>query len=172
MILHPALSCSTRLLLLSYLRVISLARARPVATYKYTLPHHFILLYCKQVFVVMFDKTGHLASAHREEKHYGCNEDSIRARILWDKSSVRLAKGERRTTANGQESWSLLHTVDLALLAKMRILGHPAPSGSPQPDFPTLLQSAERLGLTHIQLRAYRIAHAAIFFKPVRFVPS
>lgn len=82
------------------------------------------------------------------------------------------ANGERRTTANGQESRPLLRTVDSALLARLRILRHSPPSASPQPDFPTLLQSAECLGLTHIQLRTYRIAHAAIFIKPVRFVVS
>lgn len=51
----------------------------------------------------MLEKTGHLASAHREEKHSGCNEDSTKARILWDQSAVRPRNGERRTTANGQE---------------------------------------------------------------------
>lgn len=66
----------------------------------------------------------------------------------------------------------LSSAVDLASLARLRILRHSAPSGSPQPNFLTLLQSAERLGLTYIPLRTYRIAHAAIFIKPVRFVPS
>lgn len=38
--LHPILSCSTRLLLLSYLRIISPVCASPVVTYKYTVPFH------------------------------------------------------------------------------------------------------------------------------------
>lgn len=40
--LHPVLSCSARLLLLSYLRIISPACAGPVVTYKYTVPFHVI----------------------------------------------------------------------------------------------------------------------------------
>lgn len=90
------------------------SRAGPVATYKYTLPHHFIPPYCKQLLVLMFEKTRHLASAHREEKHYGCNEDSTKAWILWDKSAVMPANGERRTTANGQEIRPFLRTVNSA----------------------------------------------------------
>lgn len=38
--LHPILSCSTRLLLLSYLRIISPVCAGPAVTYKYTVPFH------------------------------------------------------------------------------------------------------------------------------------
>lgn len=43
----------------------------------------------------MFEEAGRLASAHREEKHNGCNEDSTEAWMLRGESAVMLANGER-----------------------------------------------------------------------------
>lgn len=142
--LHPILSCSTRLLLLSYLSIISPVCAGPVVTYKYTVPFHvtstrLIVNNCLSSCLRRPD-----VSRQPDEKKNAT--DAMRA-VQRPESSGISQRWSRR--AEGGEQQQTMRKASLSCT----YWGSQPPRGNPQPDFTTLLQSVERLGLTHTTVR-------------------
>lgn len=162
--LHPILSCSTRLLLLSYLRIISPACAGPVVTYKYTVPFHVISTHL--IVNNCLSSCLRRPDVSRQPNEKKNATDAMRP-VQWPESFGISQRWSWQ--AEGEEQQQMIRKASLGCTQ----WGSQPPRGNPQPDFTTLLQSVERPGLTHTQLCTYRIAHAAaIFIKSVMFVPS